>query len=169
MYKHEEESVINRIKKLHKSQRAYAGLVDPKFVNIRGHKRCACCNNIILSGQRALTSSMPVDKKYGINFTYAYNNNCVKEHKFVLERQWMHPDCAVVTINEAYRVDIKDVWYKRMSFDDIDLSKVDDEEALDIIRYFHSKGEISNSEYQSLEDAYIDSIAFRDAMGIGQE
>lgn len=165
----DENQVLMRINKLHKVQRAYAGLIDAKYVNIRGNKVCAYCLKVIHSGERALTSSVPVDKKYDTKFRYAYDNNCVKRYKLVLVRQWMHKDCASSASYLASNVELKDKWYKRIDFDEIDMSKVSDGEALEIIRYFHSIGEISNSEYDELENSIINSIAFRDAMGIGQE
>lgn len=164
-----ENKVLNKINKLHKTQRAFMGLVDAKFVNIRKNRVCSYCGKVIVSGSRALTCSMPTDKKYGVTFQHAYVEDSLKNYKFVLVRQWLHDSCVDFAVNSAQRVKIKDVWYKRMSFDDIDLGKLDDEEALEVLNYFYSKGEVTPEEYKVMEDALIDSIAFRDAKGIGQE
>ena len=160
---------LRKIKKLHKYQRSYVGLIDAKYVNVKKERVCACCNKVINKGQRALTASYPYDKKYHVSYRRAYDNNCVEEYKYVLIRHWVHNDCVDFMINEANRVEIKDVWYTRMNYDDIDLDNLDDDEALEVLNYFYEKGEITPQEYKIMEEALIDAIAFRDAMGIGQE
>ena len=164
-----EETQLYHINKLHKEQKSYMGLLSAKFVNVKQPRICACCNKVIPKGMRVLTSSYPKDKKYNVTYRYAYDNNCVKDYKYVLVRQWVHKECVETVINDAIRVEIKDTWYKRMHYTDIDLNALDDEEALEVLNYFYDKGEVTPSEYNIIEDAIIDSIAFRDAMGIGQE
>lgn len=142
-----EKIIIADINSLHKVKVGYFGLVSAKSVNIKETKECACCKKDIPKGQRALTSSIPVDKKYNITYAQAYDKNCVKNYKYVLVRQWMHLECAKEVIDKAKKFEIKDKWYKRKSIEDIDFELLSFEQQLEILKYFYEKGDINCDDF----------------------
>ena len=145
-----ENQLLVDISNLHKIQAACTGLMDAKFVNVRSDRHCAHCSKIIHTGDRVLTSSMPVDKKYNINYRQAYDKNCVKNYRYVLVRQWMHTDCAKRAIEKANEFEVKDKWYKRKSVEDIDFELLYFEQQLEILQYFYEKGDINCDEFMEI-------------------
>ncbi|MBO5388781.1 MAG: hypothetical protein J6A59_11675 [Lachnospiraceae bacterium] len=161
--------VIDKINKLSIHIKSYYGLICPTYVTIKKSRKCSLCGKEHPCGTRMVTASDMVDKKYNITYKEAYDNKDRGAYRFVKVRHWMCIDCFEKLTSDINKSMPKRKINRRIPFDEINLDDYDEDTQLLIIEDAYNNGELTSEEYRDLENAIIDSIAFRDAMGIGQE
>ena len=155
------------------TQIVYLGLVNAKAVMISKPHNCSECGKHFDEYSIMCTASRYIDKGKNKTLTEVLDNGeSPKAYKFALQRHWVCKDCLAKLVNKKLKRTGKTKKIVKQEYPDIyseEFEELSMEEQLEAYEQAYENGELSAEEYEDIENAIIHNIAFRDALGLGQE
>lgn len=156
------------------AQIVYLGMVNAKAVTISKPHDCSECGKHFEEYSVMCTASRYIDKGKNKTLTEILDNEeNPKDYKFVLQRHWVCKDCLEKLVNKQLKKKSKpkkqQVEHRYPSIYSEEFAELPLEEQLEAYEQAYEAGELSAEEYDDIENTIIHDIAFRDALGIGQE